>query len=107
MPDLKQNGTTFISIGGGSKDILVPSSQTIDEHADLNTLTTNIPGVWRSTDHLCILWCKQLILSIVRSLFDCVDSSQKPATIFGSHKQRMKAFDWHFIQVCCYVWIQC
>lgn len=101
MPSLKENGTTIISIGGGPRDILVPSSQTIDQYADINTLSTSIPGVWRSTDHLCILWCKQLIISIVRSLFDCVDTSKKPAVIYESHEQRMKSFNWHFSQVCC------
>lgn len=99
MGDLRKNGTTVVSIGGGPKDILVPSSQTIDASADLNVLTTNIPGVWRSTDHLCILWCKQLILNIVRSLFDCVDTSKRPAAIFASHERRMTAFNWHFLQV--------
>jgi glycosylphosphatidylinositol deacylase len=100
MVNLKRNRTTVISIGGGPRDVLVPSFQTYDEYADLNVLTTNIPGVWRSTDHLCILWCKQLILNIVRSLFDSVDTSQKPAAIFESHDRKMKAFNWHFYQVC-------
>ncbi|XP_058808339.1 GPI inositol-deacylase [Phymastichus coffea] len=95
---LKNNGTTVISIGGGSRDIMVPSSQSIDEHADLNVLATNIPGVWRSTDHLCILWCKQLIIKIIRSLFDCVDITQRPPGIFNSHEHRMKAFNWHLVQ---------
>uniref|UniRef100_A0ABD2VTV1 GPI inositol-deacylase n=1 Tax=Trichogramma kaykai TaxID=54128 RepID=A0ABD2VTV1_9HYME len=98
IKDLKNNGTTVISIGGGPRDILVPSSQTIDEHADINALTTSIPGVWRSTDHLCILWCKQLILNIVRSLFDCVDTSQKPPAITDNIETRLKAFKWHFVQ---------
>ncbi|XP_008210404.2 GPI inositol-deacylase [Nasonia vitripennis] len=98
MASIKENGTTVISIGGGPRDILVPSSQTIDQYADINTLTTSIPGVWRSTDHLCILWCKQLIMNIVRSLFDCVDTSQKPAVIYESHEQRIKSFNWHFAQ---------
>lgn len=96
---LKNNGTTVISIGGGPRDIMVPSSQSIDEYADLNVLATNVPGVWRSADHLCILWCKQLILKIVRSLFDSVDITQRPPAIFNSHELRMKAFNWHFVQV--------
>uniref|UniRef100_A0ABD2XCE0 Uncharacterized protein n=1 Tax=Trichogramma kaykai TaxID=54128 RepID=A0ABD2XCE0_9HYME len=98
IKDLKNNGTTVISIGGGPRDILVPSFQTIDERADINTLTTSIPGVWRSTDHLCLLWCKQLILNIVRSLFDCVDTSQKPPAITDNIETRLKAFKWHFVQ---------
>lgn len=99
MVNLKKNGTTVISIGGGPRDITVPSSQTIDEYADLNALTTSIPGVWRSTDHLCILWCRQLVLNIVQSLFDSVDTSKKPAAISDSHERRMKSFKWHFYQV--------
>ncbi|KAJ8679258.1 hypothetical protein QAD02_015045 [Eretmocerus hayati] len=98
MYHLKKNKTTIISIGGGSSDIMVPSSQIIDEFADLNVLTSSIPGVWRPTDHLCILWCRQLILNIVRSLFDCMDTSQRPAVISENHDRRLKVFSWHFLQ---------
>ena len=99
MDFLKKNGTSIISIGGGPRDIVVPSFQTINKYADLNVLSTSIPGVWRSTDHLCILWCKQLIMNVIRSLFDCVDTSQKPPEITANIDHRTRVFKWHFLQV--------
>lgn len=65
----------IISIGGGQRDVLVRSDLTPNdfEHSsnlDIHALTTSIPGVWLSVDHLAIVWCKQLVLTICRSLFD-------------------------------------
>ncbi|CAL1282554.1 unnamed protein product [Larinioides sclopetarius] len=64
-----------ISIGGGQRDILVRSDLTSNnfQHQnvrDIEVLTSSIPGVWVSTDHLAIVWCKQLVLTICRSLYD-------------------------------------
>ncbi|XP_014204111.1 GPI inositol-deacylase [Copidosoma floridanum] len=98
MKTLKRNGTSVISIGGGPRDILVPSSQTVDDYADLNALTTHIPGVWRSMDHLNILWCKQFVLNVVRCLFDCVNATLRPPSITDNEDVRMMAFNWHFNQ---------
>ncbi|XP_034936622.1 GPI inositol-deacylase [Chelonus insularis] len=92
---LKQMGTTVISIGGGPRDSLVTSSQTIDPHADLNVLSSAIPNVWRSQDHLSILWCKQLIIVLVRSLFDCVDTSGRIPTIKSDSSAKLQALTYH------------
>lgn len=35
--------------------------------------TTEIPGAWVTADHLCIVWCKQVVVVVVRSLFDLID----------------------------------
>ncbi|XP_026469702.1 GPI inositol-deacylase-like [Ctenocephalides felis] len=67
----------FISIGGGSRDILVPSGLTSSKFGHINTLTTAIPMVWASTDHQCIVWCLQLVLVLNRVLFQSVDSKSK------------------------------
>ncbi|XP_046402288.1 GPI inositol-deacylase [Ischnura elegans] len=61
------------SIGGGQRDIIVRPDLIKSTTADFNVMTTSIPTVWLSTDHLCVLWCKQLVLVIVRALFDMVD----------------------------------
>ena len=34
---------------------------------------TAVPGVWVSPDHRCIVWCKQLVLTLSRALFDSID----------------------------------
>ncbi|GIY26830.1 GPI inositol-deacylase [Caerostris darwini] len=68
----------IISIGGGQRDILVRSDLITNnfQHKsarNIEVLTSSIPGVWVSTDHLAIVWCKQLVLTICRSLYDLYD----------------------------------
>ncbi|KAF7414964.1 hypothetical protein HZH68_003453 [Vespula germanica] len=94
---IKDAGITVVSIAGGPRDIVVPANQAIDPIADINILTTSIPDVWKSTDHLCILWCKQLVLSIVRFLFDSVDYTQKPARIYNDPARKLEALSYHFL----------
>ncbi|XP_050542352.1 GPI inositol-deacylase isoform X2 [Daktulosphaira vitifoliae] len=65
---------SLLSIGGGYRDIMVWPCLTYTPHADINTLSLAIPGVWTSTDHQCILWCKSLVKVLVRILFDSADS---------------------------------
>lgn len=76
---------SVISIAGGDRDLLVRSDLTVipskyNQHNDFNVHTNSIPTVWVSTDHLCIIWCKQLVLSIIRTLFDLVDVKTKEMT---------------------------
>ncbi|XP_012138949.2 GPI inositol-deacylase isoform X1 [Megachile rotundata] len=96
LSEIKDAGTSVVSIGGGPRDLLVPSTQIVDSAADINILSPAIPSVWKSTDHLCILWCKQLVFSIVRSLFDSVNYFQKPPQIFSKPEERMQALSYHF-----------
>ncbi|XP_011701617.1 PREDICTED: GPI inositol-deacylase isoform X2 [Wasmannia auropunctata] len=98
MHKIKDAGVKVVSIGGGPRDILVPAMQAYDRVADINVLSTSVPAVWRSTDHLSILWCKQLVLVIVRSLFDSVDYSSKPPKITSSPDLKMKSLSYHFLQ---------
>ncbi|XP_078034051.1 GPI inositol-deacylase isoform X2 [Augochlora pura] len=96
LNDIKDAGINIISIGGGSRDTLVTTTQLLDPTADINVLSTSIPDVWKSTDHLSILWCKQLVLAIVRSLFDSVDISHRPPRISSNSEERMQALKYHF-----------
>ena len=96
---LKTQGQALVSIGGGPRDMLVTSTQSLDSTANINVLSTNIPDVWKSADHLCLLWCKQLVLSIVRSLFDSVDYSQRPPKISSDPEERMRALSYHLRHV--------
>lgn len=65
---------TQLSIGGGFNDILVRSDLTTlpgyEATGDLSVVTTSIPEVWVSMDHLNIVWCKQFMLKLNRMLFD-------------------------------------
>ncbi|KAL0893128.1 hypothetical protein ABMA27_014761 [Loxostege sticticalis] len=63
----------LISLGNGPRDILMPSGLTSSNDSYISALTTAIPGVWVSPDHVSIVWCKQLVLAINRYLFAIVD----------------------------------
>lgn len=99
LSEIKAAGTNVVSIGGGPRDTLITSTQILDATADINVISNTIPDVWKSTDHLSILWCKQLVLSIVRSLFDSVNYTQKPSKIASTSKERMQALSYHFRHV--------
>ncbi|XP_046738831.1 GPI inositol-deacylase isoform X2 [Diprion similis] len=90
-----------ISVGGGPRDVLVNSNQIIDRTADLNVLTTHVPGVWKSTDHVSILWCKEFLLAIIRALFDCVDMVARYPRISSNKQHRLEVFNYHLLQRCC------
>jgi len=99
LQQLKDAGVKVVSIGGGPRDIFVTATQTYDRTADINVLSTSIPAVWKSTDHLSILWCKQLVFAIVRSLFDSVDYSKKISKITSNPDLRIQSLSYHFQQV--------
>ena len=106
MNQLKEANVSVVSIGGGPRDILVTSMQSVDPTADLNLLSNSIPDVWRSTDHLCILWCKQLVLSIVRALFDSVDVEARPPAIAFNPEQKIRALSYHFLEVKYFIYLK-
>lgn len=56
-----------------------------------------MPAVWVSADHQCILWCKQLVLSLARALFDSVDLRTKQLSVEPAPRQR--AFSYHLLHV--------
>lgn len=63
----------LLSFGNGARDVLMPAALTSSEDSYINALITAIPGVWVSPDHVCIVWCKQLVMAINRFLFSIVD----------------------------------
>ncbi|KAK7067050.1 GPI inositol-deacylase [Halocaridina rubra] len=67
--------TVLIAVGGGRNDIQVSTSHINSPFADIATTTASIPSCWLTTDHQAIVWCKQLVMPLVRSLFDIVDLS--------------------------------
>ncbi|XP_069692336.1 GPI inositol-deacylase [Periplaneta americana] len=87
---------TLASIGGGHRDILVRSGLTYAEEADINVVSTAMPTVWRSTDHLCSVWCKELVLVIVRALHDIVNLTTKQVT--ENALERKLVFQYHMLQ---------
>eukprot|EP00795_Rhopilema_esculentum_P007195 gene7194-12865_t len=102
------NGTVFeilkhillVSVGGGSRDLqvrsdLTPLSSSMLKNQSLSVITTAIPKVYLSTDHRCIVWCKQLVLSITRALIDMVDKKEFKVT--KDEVSRLEVLKYHFI----------
>ncbi|KAJ2945870.1 hypothetical protein O0L34_g4777 [Tuta absoluta] len=69
----RNNSRILLSFGNGPRDILVASGLTASRDSYINALVTAIPGVWVSPDHVGIVWCKQLVMTINKYLFDIVD----------------------------------
>lgn len=63
----------LITIGGGSRDILVHSGLTTSKFSDIHVVSTCIPGVWLTTDHLASVWCLQQVIAINRFLYSIME----------------------------------
>ena len=87
---------TLASIGGGIKDVQVRSGLTVAPPPALSVLTTEIPGAWVSVDHQCIVWCKQVVKAVVRSLFDMVDTFSMKWTTDSIHRKEILSY--HLVQ---------
>ncbi|XP_072117728.1 GPI inositol-deacylase isoform X1 [Mobula birostris] len=91
---------SILSMGGGFRDYQVRSGLTIVPSLGLynNTLsvvTSAVPRAWLSTDHLCIVWCKELVLATVRAFFDLVDHHTNQITM--DLQKRMSVLHHHFV----------
>lgn len=93
----KLSNLTVISIGGGIRDKLVKSESAllpmIESSSNVNLITTSISDVWLSTDHLCIVWCRQLIIKLSKLLFELIDP--KTRTVINDSKIRSKIIHFH------------
>lgn len=71
----------LITIGGGSRDLMVAPQLTRSNFSDIHAMTTKVPGVWLTTDHLSSVWCLQLVMTINRFLYSII----KPLTAKNQH----------------------
>ena len=69
---------------------------TNDSHAELNMQSNAVAGVWVSTDHRCIVWCKQLVMAINKALFDMIGPVSKQIT--ASPALRSNVLKHYFVQ---------
>lgn len=74
----------FITIGGGSRDLLVHSGLTASKFSDIHTMSTCMPNVWLTTDHLSSIWCLQQVLVINRFLFSIIQPSSTKQRTLGN-----------------------
>ena len=90
----------FVSIGGGNRDIqvhssLIPFGESFLSSQSFSVIASAVPKVWLSTDHRCIVWCKQLVLAITRALIDMVDD--KNNTIHNDVTRRISILRYHLL----------
>ncbi|CAF4044047.1 unnamed protein product [Rotaria sp. Silwood2] len=77
----------LVSLAGGDRDHLVRSdlcslNGLTDESRSIDVLTSAVPHVWTSTDHRCIVWCRQLVLTTTRALLEIIqEKKQNPQAI--------------------------
>ena len=86
---------TLISIAGGGLDTVVPSdyasiSSLVPATHGFTVFTSSIPNVWTGADHLAMVWCAQLVKSIIRSIFDTIDVRRPSQT--KPRAERMRTF---------------
>jgi GPI inositol-deacylase len=70
----------LITIGGGNKDLLVHSGLTNSKFSDLHVMTSEMSKVWLESDHLCIVWCLQLVLVVNRFLYSIIAPTKYSST---------------------------
>ncbi|XP_046551704.1 GPI inositol-deacylase-like, partial [Haliotis rubra] len=91
---------TVVSTGGGYRDILVRNGLTtlkgvVSQHRGVSTSTMSVPKAWVSTDHLCAVWCRQMVLVTKRAMFDIIDPNTHQVTTDAD--RRMRVFRHHFL----------
>ena len=89
-----------VSVSGGISDVLVRSGITslaglAQPNSSISVVATAVPDVWVTVDHLCLCWCKQLVLVINRALFDMIDPVTRQ--IATSKIIRMQTMRHHFV----------
>ncbi|CAB1328342.1 unnamed protein product [Coregonus sp. 'balchen'] len=92
---------TVLSVGGGYRDYQVRSGLTAlpcpqDDPSKLSLVVTAVPRTWVSTDHLSIVWCKELVLATVRAFFDLIEP--ETGQFSDDPKRRMAILNHHFIR---------
>ncbi|XP_066543052.1 GPI inositol-deacylase [Hoplias malabaricus] len=92
---------TVLSVGGGYRDYQVRSGLTalscpVDDLNKFSVVVTAVPRTWVSTDHLSIVWCKELVLATVRAFFDLIEAETGQFT--DDVGERMSVLNHHFVR---------
>ncbi|XP_043381152.1 GPI inositol-deacylase isoform X5 [Chelonia mydas] len=92
---------TTLSVAGGFRDYQVRSGLAflprLSQHSSaLFVVSSAVPRTWASTDHLSIVWCKELVLATIRAFFDLIDETTKQIT--EDPKKRMLVLNHHFVR---------
>ncbi|KAM4626312.1 GPI inositol-deacylase [Discoglossus pictus] len=92
---------TMLSVAGGHRDYQVPSGLTFLPQSNLqksalSVVSSAVPRTWASTDHLSIVWCRELIIATVRALFDLIDGNTKQIT--KDQQKVHTVLNYHFVR---------
>ncbi|NXF94694.1 PGAP1 deacylase, partial [Eubucco bourcierii] len=92
---------TTLSVAGGFRDYQVRSGLAflpkLSQHdSALSVVSSAVPRAWASTDHLSIVWCKELILATIRAFFDLIDENTRQIT--EDPRRRMSVLNHHFVR---------
>ena len=92
---------SVISLAGGTRDILVPAKYCpLPRNADIrlqySAVTTAVPDVWITIDHLALCWCKQLVLVINRALFALTDENNYSHMITEDRMKQVQVLQRYF-----------
>uniref|UniRef100_A0A8C9V108 GPI inositol-deacylase n=1 Tax=Scleropages formosus TaxID=113540 RepID=A0A8C9V108_SCLFO len=95
------HNVTVLSVGGGHRDYQVRSGLTAlpcsqEDPSKLSLVSTAVPRTWLSTDHLSIVWCKELVLTTVRAFFDLIEPDSRQFT--QDRDKRMAVLKHHFVR---------
>lgn len=78
------NDILLVTIGGGSRDILVRAGLTQSRYSDVHSMSSCMPGVWLTTDHLASVWCLQQIIAINRFLYSTIEPKSNRQRTHGN-----------------------
>ncbi|KAI3356564.1 hypothetical protein L3Q82_017762, partial [Scortum barcoo] len=97
----KLRNVTVLSVGGGYRDYQVRSGLTslpcpFGDPNKLSLVATAVPRTWVSTDHLSIVWCKELVLATVRAFFDLINPETRQ--FIENPEKKMAVLNHHFIR---------
>uniref|UniRef100_UPI0037E990AE GPI inositol-deacylase n=1 Tax=Semicossyphus pulcher TaxID=241346 RepID=UPI0037E990AE len=95
----KLRNVTVLSVGGGYRDYQVRSGLISlpcppEDPNKMSLVATAVPRTWVSTDHLSIVWCKELVLATVRAFFDLIDPETRQFT--DDPQKKMAVLNHHF-----------
>lgn len=97
----KLRNVTVLSVGGGYRDFQVRSGLVAlpcdpEDPNKLSLVVTAVPLTWVSTDHLSIVWCKELVLATVRAFFDLLEPTTRQFT--EDPEKKLSVLNHHFIR---------
>ncbi|EDQ89815.1 uncharacterized protein MONBRDRAFT_32192, partial [Monosiga brevicollis MX1] len=88
--------TVVLNVGGGPRDLLVrddlvfPREELVEQRElFLAVSTASMPDVGRSVDHLCLLWCREVVTKVANAVASALADTPSPGAIDGTLRRRL------------------